>query len=267
MRRRRPELHTLAGAYALDAVTPADRARFERHLAACQACGLELAELREVTAALAGAAAKQPPASLLAEVIKSAARTPQLGPAAAGPGARRLRRWKRGPIPRPAVTLPAPATVRLALFTRVAVMLTAVLLAVTAGSSAVAMHAEHQLAATQNRDHQIAEVLNAPDAIMKTAHVHPAGTATVVLSRRMRALVLTTAGLPTLPAGQCYQLWLIGPAGERSAGMLPASRNGMTSPMVATGLAPGDWAGLTIEPEGGTQHPTTSPILMLSLAT
>ena len=33
MRLRRPELHTLAGAYALDALSEADRARFERHLA------------------------------------------------------------------------------------------------------------------------------------------------------------------------------------------------------------------------------------------
>ena len=33
MKTRRPEPHTLAGAYTLDALTRADRARFERHLA------------------------------------------------------------------------------------------------------------------------------------------------------------------------------------------------------------------------------------------
>ena len=52
MRLRRPELHTLAGAYALDAVPEADRARFERHLAGCDACAQEIAGLRETTARL-----------------------------------------------------------------------------------------------------------------------------------------------------------------------------------------------------------------------
>ena len=34
----------------MDAVTGADKARFERHLASCQACARELAELGEATA-------------------------------------------------------------------------------------------------------------------------------------------------------------------------------------------------------------------------
>ena len=52
---RRPEPHTLAGAYALDAIDGPDRARFERHLARCLACAAELRELREAAARLAAA--------------------------------------------------------------------------------------------------------------------------------------------------------------------------------------------------------------------
>jgi hypothetical protein len=39
----------------------------------------------------------------------------------------------------------------------------------------------------------------------------------------------------------------------------------MTSPVIATGLAAGDWVGLTVEPAGHPRHPTSTPILMLSL--
>ena len=36
MRRNRAELHSLAGAYALDALSAADYSRFGRHLAGCE---------------------------------------------------------------------------------------------------------------------------------------------------------------------------------------------------------------------------------------
>ena len=58
--RRRSDLHTLAGAYAMDAVPPSERAAFERHLASCEPCRQEVRGLREATAALAAATAVQP---------------------------------------------------------------------------------------------------------------------------------------------------------------------------------------------------------------
>ena len=76
--RRRPEPHTLAGAYALDAIAGPDRIRFERHLARCQACAAELRELREATARLAGAVAAEPPAGLIERAVAAAARTRQV---------------------------------------------------------------------------------------------------------------------------------------------------------------------------------------------
>ena len=44
---RRTDPHTLAGAYALDALGGADRARFERHLCACPSCSQEARGLLE----------------------------------------------------------------------------------------------------------------------------------------------------------------------------------------------------------------------------
>ena len=198
MRLRRPELHTLAGAYALDALPEGDRARFERHLVRCRACAREQRELREATA-------------------------------------------------------------------RLALVFSAVLLAAAAAFGAIALTAEHTVGAARQGDHMIAEVLNAPDAVLATSRVEDGGAATIVMSHRDHALVFTTAGLPPLPADRRYQLGLMGPRGDRPAGLLPAPHEGMTSPVIATGLAVGDWVGLTVEPAAGSAHPTTKPILMLSL--
>jgi len=96
MRIRRPEPHTLAGAYALDALDGPDRARFERHAARCQECTREVTGLREATARLAAAAAVPPPAALKDALRAETARTRQLPPltraqpAAPRPSARRL---------------------------------------------------------------------------------------------------------------------------------------------------------------------------------
>jgi hypothetical protein len=35
--------------------------------------------------------------------------------------------------------------------------------------------------------------------------------------------------------------------------------------MVVAGIAPGDRMGVTVEPSGGSQHPTSPPLLMLAL--
>ena len=80
MRTRRPQPHTLVGAYALDALTGADQARFERHLARCEQCAREVSGLAEATAALAAAAAAEPPAGLEQRALAAAARTRQLPP-------------------------------------------------------------------------------------------------------------------------------------------------------------------------------------------
>src|SRR3984885_12796340 len=97
--RRRSDLHTLAGAYAMDAVPPSERAAFERHLARCEPCRQEVRGLREATAALAAATAVQPSAAFQEATLRAAAQTRQLPPADAAPTPpwRALRRQGRGP--------------------------------------------------------------------------------------------------------------------------------------------------------------------------
>jgi len=244
MRIRRPEPHTLAGAYALDALDGPDRARFERHAARCRECTREVTGLREATARLAAAAAVPPPAALKDALRAETARTRQLPPVTR---------------PRPAAARPSarPLGVR-----RLALALggAAAVAAVTVGVTASLVPPAGRPSASQ----EIAKVLTAPDAVKLTAQVRTGGTATIVMSHHDRMLVFAAAGLRRLPAAQHYELWLIGPGRDRAAGRLPAPSHGMTGPVVAADLRSGDRLGLTVEP-AGTHRPTTPMILELTL--
>ena len=58
MRLLRHDLHSLSGAYALDALEAgSERDRFTRHLSRCQSCASEVRGFREVATAMAFAAA------------------------------------------------------------------------------------------------------------------------------------------------------------------------------------------------------------------
>lgn len=246
MRLRRGDPHTLVGPHALDSLGERDRARFERHLARCEACRQEARGLREAAARLAAAAASPPPARLRGEVLAAASRTRQLPPS--GPPLPRAR-LVRGPLAR-----------------RLALAAAASFAAAGLAFGGLALNAHHRLSAQQARSDQIAAVLNAPDATMMTARGASGGSATAVMSHQDRALVLTTAHLPALPSAKAYEVWLLGPGGAaRGAGMLPSPRAGMTAPIVVRGLAAGDQVGVTVEPAAGTARPTSPPVLVLNL--
>jgi anti-sigma-K factor RskA len=108
-------------------------------------------------------------------------------------------------------------------------------------------------------------VLTARDATMMTGAVKGGGTVTLVMSRARRELVFTAADLHALPGARGYELWLIGPAGDRAVIMLPPLRHGMTGPVIAAGLRPGDHLTLTAEPSAGTSRPTGPMMLNVVL--
>lgn len=244
MSRPEREAHTLAGPYAMDAISEPDRVRFERHLAGCDECRREVAGLRETTARLAAATAASPPPAMKERVMAAVAATRQQPPLA----------------PPPAASRPWPARrrvrIRLALAAAAAAVAgVAVFLGVSNGSM------QDQLNRDQASSQQVAAVLTARDATMKTGAVRGGGTVTIVMSHSMRELVFTAADLRALPAAWGYELWLAGPAGARPVVMLPAGRHGMAGPVVASGLRPGDHLVLTAEPSGGASRPTTPMML------
>jgi len=131
------------------------------------------------------------------------------------------------------------------------------------------------LGTARSGDPAIAAVLSAPDARVASAATSAGGMATVVASRHGGTMVFTSSGLPALPPTQVYELWFIGSAGVRPAGLVPpapagpsgpAAGGGATAPVLASGLAADDSVGVTVEPSGGTPAPTTTPIVVLALS-
>ncbi|HEY0719600.1 MAG TPA: anti-sigma factor, partial [Streptosporangiaceae bacterium] len=95
------------------------------------------------------------------------------------------------------------------------------------------------------------------------------GSVSAIVSPGQASLVVVTTGLPRLPAGKVYELWLLGPSTGQAhpSGLLTESAHGKTVPVVATGLVKGNSLGITVEPAGGTLTPTTTPIADVPLTT
>jgi anti-sigma factor RsiW len=243
----------------MDAIAGPDRERFERHLAGCAECAQEVTGLLEATALLGTATAEPMPAGLKDRVMAAASATRQEPPGEAGmvtdarrePG--RAVRWFR--------SLAWPG--RLALAGTAAAAAAVVAIAVVFGVSAGSMR--QQLDQAQASRQQVATVMAAPDAVMMSGQVAGGGNATIVMSGSRHALVFTAQGLHQLPASRGYELWLVGPAGSRPVGMLPAGTGGMAGPVIASGLRQGDHLALTAEPPGGSGQPSAPMMLDVTL--
>jgi anti-sigma-K factor RskA len=221
------ELHTLTGAYALDAVSDVERARFERHLAECAACRQEVAELRATGTWLGVAETVGPPPELKALVLAETARTRQLPPRVTAP--RKPGRTKAFGL-------------RVALFGAAAAAVVAVGVGVVTTSAPPA---------------PVDSVLSAPDATAIQSAGE--GSATLVVSRSRNQAVLLASGLPALDAGHVYQVWMIRAGEALSAGLLQPR-------MLMSDLPPGiDRIGITVEPAGGSAGPTTPAVTRISL--
>ena len=258
MRARGSGLHTLVGAYVLDAMSEADRASFERHLPTCEQCQQDVRGLREAAARLAEASAVSPRPELRDQTLRAAAMIRQQPPLVVSQKRAFLagRRWH---ISQPAGAGARPWLARVALTA-------AVVLAITASVFGLHLSSmQGRLSAAEQRDAAIATVLGAHDATTLTAKVSTGGRATVVMSHRERALVFIASGLTRLPAAQAYELWLMSPTGVTPAGMLPPARKGMSGPMVVYKLAPGEQLALTVEPATGARHPTSVPVVLVAL--
>ena len=246
MRLLRHDPHALSGAYALDALEPgAERDRFTRHLDRCPSCASEVRGFREVATAMAFAATTEPPAGLRDRVLAAAARTRQLPP--------EIRTHAR----------PTRTRVPWVPWLSGVVATASIVVAVLFGFAQA--HTRDELNQVRAENQAISLLLSAPKAKLLTYPVTNGGEATVVLAADRHELAVVTTGLPALPPGKVYQLWLIGKPAITSAGLLPPAKDGRTPPVLATGVVKGDTLGLTVEPAGGSAQPTTKPILALPL--
>jgi anti-sigma-K factor RskA len=237
------DIHTLAGAYVLDAVTDIERAEFARHLGTCPACTTEVAELRETAARLGDLTAVAPPARLKADVLAQIGRTRQAAPGHRGAGpATNGARWRRW------------ATAAAA----------AVLIAAGSGTAGYVVR-ERQAPPAPTRSSQAAQVLailRAPDARVTTQPV-TGGRVTVVVSGTLNKGVALVNALPS-PGDRAYQLWLIKGVTPVPVGLLAAGATGTTQVFANPGGAVA--FGISKEPPSGSLTPTEPLVTSFPLA-
>jgi anti-sigma-K factor RskA len=263
----------LVAAYALGAIDPVERPAFEVHLASCERCQKELAELSRVTVGLGLAVEPvSPPDALKARTIARAiAQT------------------------RPARSVVAPGTVhhdRPTIGPWTLALAASVLIAVSLGIYAWSLHRQvTDLRATladasqRERDlraslmaaradsarllHTLA-IVNAPDALRVNLQGSPAapGAKGLAYWSRTRGLVVSAEQLPALQPGRIYQLWMV-MAGQPpiGAGVFSLNASGATT---VEGTLPANFnvapgtevtVAVTNEPGNGSATPTM-PILL-----
>jgi hypothetical protein len=249
------DIHSLVGAYAVDAVDDVERARFEQHLLVCADCRAEVTSLRAASAELSHLDDTAPPARLRKDVMARIRATRPLPPPVEGaaapdqaepraqesedePGRRRQRRAGRW--------LAAAAAV-----------------VVLGGGSAVAAWQPWNQPPQQVT--VASRVLDAPDAKRSEKPLPIGGSATLVRSAEVGRAVLLTHELPAPPDGKVYELWLQTPAGDMEpAGLM--SKHGQQTFVLKGDASAAVGAGITIEPAGGSPKPTSKPLALFAFS-
>jgi anti-sigma factor RsiW len=230
------ELHTLSGAYALDALSPEEAAAFRKHLEACPACCQEVRELRSAAARMGASEAVAPPPYLKARVLEAANRTPQQPPRVTPIRAGRHSRWS------PKLVAAAAAAVL--------VVGTAIGVGVTVGEPETTLQAG------------VVEVFTAPDARsteVETSH----GPLKVATSQSEGEMAVDTSSLVPLDDEHVYQVWTVVEGEPLPVVVLEKPDTGAHMGMPA----PGTQVAITVEPAGGSERPTTEPIAQLDPST
>jgi anti-sigma-K factor RskA len=241
------DIHTLAGAYALDALTEFERAAFSRHMDGCEACALEVAELQEAATRLTDPTWSVPPPRLRDAVLAEIARTPQS----------RVGR-------REDTRSPSAETTRWRRWTAAAVAAGIIAVGASVATWTVSRQAvdrsNRALAAEQARSRQLADLLAEPDARVHTAPVRNGGTLTVVTSTTRNSGMAVLSGLPDPGQDKLYELWFLHGNAATPAGQLAAGQRDGARPVTGLDGATGFAVSVENAPEGA-RTPTPDQIV------
>jgi len=229
------EVHTLVGAYVLDALPTDERAHFERHLNECDVCDAEVLELREIAARLA-ASAEEPPATLRRRVLSAIDVIRPLAPGTHSPS---RRSWGG----------------------RLALVAAALAMLVVVGGIGVQLGRR----ADPALDAVAAQVLSAPDVRSVVLEGDQGVQATLHWSPGLDEGVLIAAGLIDPADGGVYHLWAHRQGQPRPAGSFDVLEGGTVSEVVSD-LRGVQQIAVTIEPDEGATAPTGPVVLEGSLA-
>ncbi len=286
MNTRHDDLALLTGSHALDALSDDERALLEYALTTSPELQAEADSLRETALQLAYAVEPiEPPSSLKTSLMAQIARTPQAAPVAeqtapaSDLGTDAPVTGLEAPtapvtsLASSAPTAPAEgraaATARRRWFQRPAAALAAsaavavVFLGVGLGVGTNFGQSEGTGPGTTQASGTLDSIYAAADFQRSTAKVAGGGSATVVWSHDVGRSAVILDGVEQAPEGKTYELWYIGSEGGKivPAGLVDGARNGVHTAVLDGQLAQGATIGMTVEPEGGSDQPTTTPIM------
>jgi anti-sigma-K factor RskA len=237
-------IHTLSGAYVVDALDDAERVEFEEHLPGCPECQIEVTGLREAAAALADDAVLAPPPALRAAVLASIKTVRPLPPE----------------VHTHAEEVAAPTSNVVALRPRRirwGTMAIAAAVIAVLGIAGVAQPWHHGPSSTSAS--AIDQVITADDATHIKVQLAGGGDATVFRSVKEGKAALVAEDMPKAPSGKVYELWLRKASGDLvPAGLMSGS--GTTRQLLKGNAAKAAAAAITVEPKGGSTAPTSEPI-------
>lgn len=251
--------------YALDALDEPERRSVEGLLESDADARRALDEYRDVVAAFAVETA--PPTDLRASVLEQVRRTPQVSdpdrPVASAPATGSAPGADAAPSGNGPTAGHGGTVVDLAARRRprrwgmaVAAVAAATAIAVPT-TIAVQVSAERDRLREQNQI--VSEMLVDPDASILRGAVEGGGVASVLVADD--DMLFRADGLPDPGEGKAYQLWVVQPDGGVSSAGVLALRDGETSSLVRG--TSGIGMAVSIEPETGSEQPTTDPVVVL----
>ena len=266
------DIHSLVGAYAVDAVDDAERARFEEHLATCAGCRTEVESLRGAAGHLAATTDTAPPASLKASLLRDIRSVRPLPPVveeqdelSADDAPRQDSAQAADPTAAPTAAVADLATRRqqkaprrhpVARWVATAAAAAAVVVGGVVWQPWDNGASRPPVAASAQQ-----QVLRASDARTYTDR-----SATVVRSASLKKAVVKVA-LPPPPAGKVYEVWLQHPDGHMvRAGLIPDVSRARDGVLLQGDAATATGAGITVEPAGGSDSPTTVPVALVTFS-
>lgn len=248
----RPDIHTLTGAYAADALPDDERRFFEAHLAECEACQEEVAELQATAARLGAALYTTPPAGMKAAVmsrIDTVRQEPPAGPDRVG-GPDPSIRWAGRPDWLLNLVAPAAAVLGFAVL----------------GLALLLANMNTRLADMEAQTAQMTQILAAPDVETVAVEGPDGAIARVVMSASLGQAVFLTDGMPSAPENHVYELWLVHRHGPVTpAGIFDTDEHGRVTQLVSADMTTVAALAVTVEPPGGSPQPTSDPLMVVEL--
>lgn len=110
----------------------------------------------------------------------------------------------------------------------------------------------------------LAAINAAADVQRSSAEIAGGGTATLVWSAQLGKSALIATDLPKLADDKTYELWYIRDGSAIPAGTMDSTGAAATWRVLSGELTSGATIGMTVEPYGGSQKPTTQPIVAIT---